>query len=213
MTQRTRPSESTRRTPHTGAAGRRIVVVGTTGSGKTTVAAELAKRLRARHISSSTPSTGGRPGPKCPTTSFESAPGRPSARDSWVADGNYHQIRDILWPRADAILWLDYSFPVIFRRLAARTIRRCLTGETLWSGNRERLWTQLCTRDSLFLWLCKTYWRRRREYPALFRLPQHAHLEVVRLSSPRQTRAWLVAGATAMQGRVEGLYCVRNDDA
>ena len=212
MTQRTRPSESTRRTPHVGAAGRRIVVVGTTGSGKTTVAAELAKRLRAPHIELDALHWG--PAwTEVPDDVFRERTREAVARDSWVADGNYHQIRDILWPRADAILWLDYSFPVIFRRLAARTIRRCLTGETLWSGNRERLWTQLCTRDSLFLWLCKTYWRRRREYPALFRLPQHAHLEVVRLSSPRQTRAWLVAGATAMQGRVEGLYCVRNDDA
>ena len=212
MTQRTGPFERTSRTPHTGGAGRRIVVVGTTGSGKTTVAAELAKRLRAPHIELDALHWG--PAwTEVPDDVFRERTWKAVARDSWVADGNYHQIRDILWPRADAILWLDYSFPVIFRRLAARTIRRCLTGETLWSGNRERLWTQLCTRDSLFLWLCKTYWRRRRKYPALFRLPQHAHLEVVRLSSPRQTRAWLVAGATAMQGRVEGLYCVRNDDA
>ena len=194
MTQQTGPFESPSQTPHSGGAGRRIVVVGATGSGKTTVAAELARRLRTPHIELDALHWG--PAwTEVPDDVFRQRTLEAIARDSWVADGNYHQIRDILWPRADAILWLDYPFRVVFRQLTARTLRRCLTGEVLWSGNRERLWTHLCTRDSLFLWLFKTYRRRRREYPALFSLPQHAHLEVVRLSSPRQTRAWLASVA------------------
>ena len=115
MTQRTGPFESTSRTPHTGGAGRRIVVVGTTGSGKTTVAAELAKRLHAPHVELDALHWG--PAwTEVPDDVFRERTLEAIARDSWVADGNYHQIRDILWPRADAILWLDYSFPVVFRQ-------------------------------------------------------------------------------------------------
>jgi hypothetical protein len=60
----------------------------------------------------------------------------------------------------------------------------------LWSGNRDRFWHQL-GRDSLFLWALQTHPGHRREYPALLALPEHAHLEVVRLRSPRAAAEWL----------------------
>ena len=113
------------------------------------------------------------------------------SRDSWVADGNYHQVRDIVWPRASVVIWLDYAFLVVLRQLSVRILRRVLRKETLWSGNRERLRTHFFSRDSLFLWLFKTYWRRRREYPLLFGLPEYSHLAVVRFTSPKKTKEWL----------------------
>lgn len=51
--------------------------------------------------------------------------------------GNYGRVRDLLWPRADTIVWLDYAFPLVLGRLTARTVRRAVTGEILWNGNRE----------------------------------------------------------------------------
>ena len=113
------------------------------------------------------------------------------SRDSWVADGNYHQVRDIVSPRASVVVWLDYAFLVVFRQLFVRTLRRVLRKETLWNGNRERLGTHFFSRDSFFLWLFKTYWRRRREYPLLFGLPEYSHLAVVRLTSLKETKKWL----------------------
>ena len=61
---------------------------------------------------------------------------------AWVADGNYSEVRDIVWGRADTLIWLDYPLHVSLRRLVPRTLRRALTGEELWSGNREP-WTNL----------------------------------------------------------------------
>jgi hypothetical protein len=48
--------------------------------------------------------------------------------------------------------------------------------------------------ESLFHWLFKTYWRRKREFPMLLALPEHAHLKVFRFHSPREVDEWLNEG-------------------
>jgi hypothetical protein len=77
--------------------------------------------------------------------------------------------------------------------LTYRTFKRALTREELWNGNYESLAThfKLWSDESLFNWLLRTYWRRRREYPQLFAEPAHVHLTVLRFRSPRETQAWL----------------------
>ncbi len=93
---------------------------------------------------------------------------------------------------AQAVVWLDYALPVVMWRLMERTLRRAVSGEELWNGNRERLATALCGRDSILLFALKTYRKHRREYPGLVGAPQYAHLRFVRLRSPRATEAWLI---------------------
>jgi adenylate kinase family enzyme len=111
--------------------------------------------------------------------------------DGWVADGNYGQVRDIVWARADTLVWLDYPLRVVMWRLLIRTFKRTLGGETLWNGNRERFWTQFFSRESLFLWALQTFRRRRREYPILLKQPEYSHLKLVHLRSSKETRRWL----------------------
>jgi hypothetical protein len=76
-------------------------------------------------------------------------------------------------------------------RLTTRTFKRVFTREELWNRNRENFATQFFTRDSLFLWLMQTYWRRRKEYPELFARPENQHLAIMQLRSPRAADAWL----------------------
>ena len=109
----------------------------------------------------------------------------------WVVDGNYGVVRDIVWSRADTLIWLDYSFPLVLWRLTRRTLWRGLASVELYNGNRESLWTHLFTRDSLFLWLLKSHWRRKRDLPKALAQPEYAHLHVERFRSPRETSAWL----------------------
>jgi adenylate kinase family enzyme len=111
----------------------------------------------------------------------------------WVVAGNYRITRPVTWARAETIIWLDYSFPVVFWRLLTRTIRRAITREELWNGNREKFWwhLKLWSDESLFKWLFKTYWRRKREYSQLFALPEHEHLKVIHFKKPQETEEWL----------------------
>jgi hypothetical protein len=112
------------------------------------------------------------------------------AGDGWVVDGNYSQARDLVWRRAQTLVWLDMSLPIVLLRLARRTSRRLITREELWSGNRDRLGMVL-SRDSLFLWALRKQPEHRRVYPEVLARAEHAHLLVIRLRSPRQARRWL----------------------
>jgi hypothetical protein len=101
-----------------------------------------------------------------------------------VIDGNYSRVRDSVWRSATAIVWIDYSFPVVLSRALRRTARRVFLRERLYGGNQESL------RDALFdvetpLWLVvRTYRRRRREFAEFFNRPEYRHANVIRLQAP-----------------------------
>src|SRR6266540_5729326 len=168
---------------------RRISVVGTIGSGKTTFASKSARLLDVPHVELDAlhwePNW-----VEAPNDLFRERVKQALHGDSWVVDGNYHQVRDIVWSRADTVVWLDYPFRTIIARLARRTLRRILTHEKLWNGNQEHI-RGLFTRDSVFLWAVRTYRRRRRQYPAFLSRPENSHLAVVRLRSPVEATRFL----------------------
>ena len=170
--------------------GRRLAVVGTTGSGKTTMARRIAQRLAITHVELDALHWGPDWTP-APTEAFQERTAQALSGDAWVVDGNYSKVRDIVWSRADTVVWLDYPLPVILGQLAWRALRRVITREELWQGNRERFAAQFASRDSLFLWALRTYPRRRREYPVLLERPEYAHLNLAHLRSPRAARHWL----------------------
>lgn len=170
--------------------GTRINVVGTTGSGKTTAAKLLAERLGLRRIELDDlfwkPDWG-----ETPDDEFLPAVDEATRGDQWVLDGNYSRTRSIIWPRADTIIWLDYSFPRVFWQLLLRTIRRSVTREAMWDGCYERFLKSFCSKDSILLWCIKTYWRRKRNYPALFEQPEHQHITLLRFTTPNKFQRWL----------------------
>jgi adenylate kinase family enzyme len=169
---------------------RRIAVVGTSGSGKTTLAHRLAQQLGIPHVELDalywdpnwTPA---------PPDLFRERAAEALSGQTWTADGNYSTVRDIVWKRADTVVWLDYSLPVIMGRVTWRTLRRSIGREELWNENRERLQEALLSRDSIVWWALRTYHRRKKEFPNLFSLPEYAHLNVVHLRSPQAAREWL----------------------
>lgn len=166
----------------------RVNVVGTSGSGKTTYARMLAAHLSVPHFELDAlhwlPDWQERP-----REEFRDLVSCTLTPDAWVIDGNYSKVRDVVWLRANTVIWLDYPISVIMRRLIVRTFRRSVMRQELWNGNRESLRTALFSRDSILLWALQSYRRRRREYPELF--AQAAYLHVIHLTSPRVADHWL----------------------
>jgi adenylate kinase family enzyme len=175
--------------------GHRFTVVGTSGSGKTMVASHIAQRLGIPHVELD--ALHWEPGwAEAPLDVFRERVAQALDGDGWAVDGNYSKVRDLIWSRADTVVWLDYALPVIMGQLIGRTLRRIVTREELWGSNRESLSKALFSRESILLWALQTYRRRREEYPALLSRPEYAHLAVVHLRSPRAARAWLSNLAT-----------------
>jgi adenylate kinase family enzyme len=176
---------------------RRIAVIGTSCSGKTTLAAHLAHRLGVRHIELD--ALNWQPNwTQTPTDEFRARVVDAVSTDAWVIDGNYSKSRDIVWARANTIIWLDYALPVILARLFKRTLRRIFTREELWNGNRETLRGTLLSRDSLLAWALKTYRRRRRETPIWLARPEYQHLTLIHLTSPQAANRWLAHLAVSL---------------
>lgn len=171
----------------------RIVVVGGSGSGKTTLARELSRRLDAPHIELDALHWG----PDwTPNEDFQDRVAEALAGEAWVIDGGYSAVRDLIWSRATALVWLDYPLPTILFRQVRRTFRRIRTREEMWNGNRETLRVHLC-RDGILWWSLTTHRKRRLKYAALLRQPEFAHLNVFRHPSPSATREWLDRVTTA----------------
>ncbi|HET6334702.1 MAG TPA: hypothetical protein VFG30_15875 [Polyangiales bacterium] len=166
----------------------RVVVVGTSASGKTTFARDLAATVRAPHVELDALHWG----PNWTVrTDFLERTRAAAAQPAWVVDGNYVLVRDILWARATVIVWLNYSFALTFSRAVRRTARRITTGERLWWGNRETLRNAVFSRDAIPWWVIRTHRKRRREMPVLMQQREYAHIEFIVLSTPQQAAAFL----------------------
>ena len=103
-------------------------MVGTTGSGKTTFARELARHLGVPHIELD--AIRHQAGwVELPDSVFRERLAVATAADGWVVDGNYGGIgaRDIVWPKADTLVWLDTPLIVNLWRVTRRSIRRMVT--------------------------------------------------------------------------------------
>ncbi len=173
---------------------RRLVVLGTTGSGKTTLAAALAECLNLVHIELD--ALHWEEGwVEAPDGVFRARVVEALRAPAWVADGNYRTVRPLILARSEAILWLDYPIWVNLWRLLKRTIRRGWTREVIWNGNVEPFWIhwKIWSEESLFHWLFKTWGKRRREYGALFASDSYAHAEKIRFTSPAEAETWLQA--------------------
>lgn len=168
----------------------RVVVVGTTGSGKTTFARRLAASLGSNHVELDslywkpnwTPAEQNELHLR-----VESA----AAGQRWVIDGNYSQLRPLIWPRATHVVWLDYRFIRVMWQLLWRTIRRTIKGEELFSGNQETLRMAIFSRDSILLWGLKTYHRRKRRYQRFISQGAFPNIEYIVFKNPKQSERWL----------------------
>lgn len=169
----------------------RIVVVGIVGSGKSTLGMQLAEikglpyvELDALHWE--------RDWTAAANDVFRNRVDKALAGKGWVVGGNYSKARDLIWTRADTLIWLDYPLAISLWRLFRRSIRRIMTQEDLWgTGNRETWRNQFFSRDALFLWALRTARKTRRQYPQLLAQPEYSHLQLYRFKTPNETQRWL----------------------
>ena len=169
---------------------KRIVVIGDSGAGKTALARQLAHRLDLSHIELDALFWEANWTQAAPEV-FRERVMQALCADRWVVDGNYSRVSDLTWARADTVVWLDYGLGTILMRLLRRTFRRIFTREELWNGNRESFFKGLFTRDSIIVWAITTYSEKRRRYLAAQVDPAYAHLDIIRLRTPRDTEVWL----------------------
>ena len=168
---------------------RRIVLKGTSGAGKTTLGAELSRRLGVPFIELDALHHG--PNWTAATSDELRAGVRAAmaaAPDGWVIDGNYDsKLGDTVTAEAEVIVWLDLPLATKLLRTARRSLVRMRNDEELWNGNKETWRGWIADRDALFPYLVKAHRRHRREWPKRFA----GDPRVVRLRSDAEVWQWV----------------------
>ena len=169
---------------------RRVAVIGTSGSGKTTFAARLADRLGVPHVELDAlfwlPDWQ-EPDEADFRARVEAALDGPGG---WVVDGHYSRLQREILGRVDTVVWLDLPMLACLWRVTRRAVSRARSGELMWGTNRER-WSQVIGPKSLGWWVITTHRRRRRETEERLRDPACATLRVHRFRSTAAADAWL----------------------
>lgn len=163
----------------------RVVVQGPTGSGKTTLAKSLATSLgypyleldSVFHQENWTP---------LDVDAFRDVVSTFAEQPQWVSDGNYGVVLDLLWRRADVIVFIDLPKWQVMTRIVKRTLRRAISHAELWNGNRESL-RNLISRDperNIVLWTWNTHARYHETVPNEARVgAPHANVTILRGSA------------------------------
>lgn len=165
----------------------RVLVYGVTGSGKSTAALAI----------------GGRTG--LPVTLVDELTWLPGwvpvegavqreliggivAGERWVLDSSYGAWLDLVLPRVQLVVGLDYPRWLSLLRLARRTVSGAVTKEPRCNGNVES-WRNMLSRDSILLWHFRSFARKRDRMRAWAADP--AMPPVLLFRRPRELEAWL----------------------
>ena len=171
---------------------KRINVIGTSGSGKSYFSRKLAKKLNypyyemdALFWKSNWRETEDEE--FCPLLKSK------LSASVWVLDGNYNRTLQIKWKQADTVIWLDYSFSRVLFQGIKRTLYRCFTKKELWSGtgNIESFGKSFFSRDSIIIWMLKSYRRNRIRYNKIYNSKAYNHIYFIRLTSPKVAKQFL----------------------
>ncbi len=174
------------------------MIIGTTGAGKTTLGRALAAKFGATftELDALNWHSGWTLAPN-----FAVKVEQAIEAEYWVVDGNYSKVQPAILSCADTVIWLDYSIGTKLWRLLKRTCRRTLMRETLWNGNTETVKAQFFSRNSLFVWLFKTHWKKRRRYETLFAAAP-PHLTLYRLYEPGEAETLLAETSRFHQAKL-----------
>ena len=179
--------------------GRRIAVVGATGSGKTAFARRLAGSIGVDAIELDElfwlPNWVSRPRKEFRVSVEEALHARP---DGWVSDGNYNSsLGDLVVGRADTLIWLHLPWRVSFWRVFKRCVSRARTREPMWTAENRESWRRsFLARDSILLWSITHHRAVARSVRGrIAHLP--ATTALIQLRSSRQVEAFLRAVAAA----------------
>ena len=168
---------------------KRFVIIGSSSSGKTTFAKKLASKLNIAHKELDEMNWGPSWTERTDSEFFRELR-EFIDQDSWIICGNYSKAREELWKKAEVIIWLNFPLSLVLRQFFYRSLKRSLTKEILWNGNRETIRNSIFSRDSLLIWILQNFNQYKRNYIKLIEENPY-HNEFIILKNHREAEKLL----------------------
>ncbi|MFF2852940.1 adenylate kinase [Streptomyces sp. NPDC058001] len=167
---------------------RKIALFGPPATGKTTLARWLSVQLG--HPHTDLDDILFTPDGALPLDEFRRQAGEITRRDEWIVEGNFSKLSDVVWHRADVLVWLDFPLPLIVYRIVRRSLRQ-LAGRDDSAQARRLTWsTAFFSRRSLLRTAIRKYRTNRPRYARQVSETADLGVQVVRLRSPRDVQRW-----------------------
>ncbi|TFE54679.1 adenylate kinase [Streptomyces sp. ICN441] len=167
---------------------RKIALFGPPATGKSTLAKWLSAELGHSHTDLDdllfTPD-----GP-LPLPEFRQQAEEITRHDTWIVEGNFSKLADVVWHRADVLVWLDFPLPLIVYRIVRRSLYQ-LTGHDHSPQARRLTWSKaFFHRRSLLRTAIRKYRNNRPRYALQIAETADRGVKVARLRNPRAVRRW-----------------------
>jgi adenylate kinase family enzyme len=168
----------------------KIIILGSSCSGKTTLAKRLAKINHAKPIDLD--DLNWLPGWKSRPTDemIAKLENEIWGEKKWIISGNYRGTHAFTMPKATCVIWLDFRLRLVLWRMLKRTLQRIVTQEEICNGNRETIYGTFFDKENLFSYTIHTYAKRKEQFSNLGDV--YPHLEIYRITSPKKLEKFVL---------------------
>lgn len=168
----------------------KIAIIGPCGAGKSTCAKALAKKYNLKYTALDDLAYDKNWERKC-VDEFRALVDTLTKEERWIIDGNWSVVRDLVWQRAETLIWLDFPLRVTFLRVFRRCFHLWRNKVEICNGNIVTLKREFFSRKSLLLYSLRSYHSKRNLYKIATASPEYKHLILHRIRSPKELKAWL----------------------
>lgn len=171
---------------------KRINVVGTSGSGKSTFSRRLADKLNYPYIEIDKLNWGPNWTPT-PEAELRAKLEETLSSKCWILDGNYPRTIPVKWREVELVIWLNYPFHITVWRALLRAVKRAYTKQELWegTGNVESFRSNFLSRESPLWWTITSYGHVKKLMLQSMSDPRLAHVSFVRVRNNVEAENYL----------------------
>lgn len=166
---------------------KRVVILGSAGAGKSTFTEELAAIIGASNIDRDRLWNDQVP---MESPDYRAAVEKAISAEKWVFDGMPYHVEDLVFPKADTVVGLDYPKTVVMSRVIRRSLKQSLLRRQVGvhSPGSFRDWRKA---EHPVRWAWSTHLERQQQMRDWSKRQETSHIDWVLLKSPRQARLWL----------------------
>ena len=168
---------------------KKVTVIGINCSGKTTLSKIICRKIKNKHIELDKIKRD-KKGNRLPLNRLIDIVSKEIRAESWVIEGNFLGVRELVWRRSDTLVWLDLPFQTILSRTIIRMVKECRQRNP---RNLIDVFEQLYRVFITLYWLINQFWKRKKSIISILSRPEMSHLKIIKLKNQKDVKRWIAS--------------------